>query len=132
MTNESLQSRPPLRSSLRWGVAIAAIIAAGAHIPIIPDHLHEAPYMGTLFVLLTLACLGLAAVVMVHDIPLVYLAAATVCGLAIVTCPGSSDVAVATSARPGAFSRSGTRRGRNPSRPNGADWVTGIMLWGLP
>jgi hypothetical protein len=93
MTNESLQSRPPLRSSLRWGVAIAAIIAAGAHIPIIPDHLHEAPYMGTLFVLLTLACLGLATVVLVYDIPLVYLAAATVCGLAILGYAATRTVA---------------------------------------
>jgi hypothetical protein len=93
MTNESLLSRPPLQSPLRWGVAIAAITAAGAHIPIIPDHLHEAPYMGTLFVLLTLACLGLATVVMVHDIPLVYLAAATVCGLAILGYAATRTVA---------------------------------------
>jgi hypothetical protein len=93
MANESLLSRPPLRSSLRWGVAIAAIIAADAHIPIIPDHLHEAPYMGTLFVLLTVTCVGLAAVVLVHDVPLVYAAAVTVCGLAILGYAATRTVA---------------------------------------
>ena len=93
MANESLLSRPPLRSSLRWGVAIAAIIAADAHIPIIPDHLHEAPYMGTLFVLLTVTCVGLAAVVLVHDVPLVYVAAVTVCGLAILGYAATRTVA---------------------------------------
>jgi hypothetical protein len=78
MANESLLNRPPLRSSLRWGVAIAATIAAGAHIPIIPDHLHEAPNLGTPFVLPTVTCVGLAAVVLVYDVPLVYAAAVTV------------------------------------------------------
>lgn len=93
VTETAFASHTPLRSPLRWGVAIAAVTAAVAHVPVIPDHLHEAPYMGTLFVLLTIACLAVAAAVLISDVPLVYVAAATICGLAVLGYAATRTVA---------------------------------------
>ncbi|HEY6681911.1 MAG TPA: hypothetical protein VI030_02980 [Propionibacteriaceae bacterium] len=74
----------PRRSPLRWLMAAAAVTAAAAHIPVIGPHLEEAPYMGVLFILLTIACLMLATAAILYDAPAVYLAAAITCGLTIV------------------------------------------------
>ncbi|HEY9469754.1 MAG TPA: hypothetical protein VIQ76_09080 [Propionibacteriaceae bacterium] len=74
----------PMRSTLRWPMAVAAVGAAAAHIPVIAPHLKEAPYMGVLFILLTIACIALAMAAMTCDAPVVYLAAATICGLTII------------------------------------------------
>jgi hypothetical protein len=73
----------PLRSPWRPAVAAAAVIAAVAHVPVIGEHLQEAPYMGILFVLLTVACLVLAAAVLLWDAAVVYAAAAGVCATAV-------------------------------------------------
>ena len=70
-------------SALRWPLAFAAAVAAAAHIPVIAPHLDEAPYMGVLFIVLTTACLFLAAAALIHDIPAVYAASAATCGLAV-------------------------------------------------
>jgi hypothetical protein len=61
----------------------AVLIAAAAHLPVIRPHLSEAPHMGVLFVLLTAACVLLAATLISWDAPLVYLLAAGTCGLAV-------------------------------------------------
>ena len=66
-------------SSMRRVVAAAAAAAAAAHLPVIGEHLSEAPYMGVLFIVLTVGCLLIAAACLVHD-------AVVVCGAAIVTC----------------------------------------------
>jgi hypothetical protein len=71
-------------SFARWPLAAAAIVAAIAHIPVIGEHLEEAPYMGVLFIVLTAACFALAAVAVVYDTVAVYAAAAVTCGLAVV------------------------------------------------
>lgn len=71
-------------SRWRWVVAGAALIAAVAHIPVTAPHLREAPYMGVLFILLTVACLALAATLLVADATAVYGAMVVVCGLAII------------------------------------------------
>ena len=73
----------PYRSSLRWMLGAAAIIAAVAHIPVIAPHLDEAPYMGVLFIVLTAACFALGLAAVVRDSAAVYAAAATTCGLAV-------------------------------------------------
>ncbi|MEP6599893.1 MAG: hypothetical protein ABJB98_10670 [Actinomycetota bacterium] len=73
----------PQASPLRWLLAAAALAAAGAHIPLIGPHLDEAPYMGTLFSLLTVACVALAIMALVRDSQAVYVSAAITCGLAI-------------------------------------------------
>jgi hypothetical protein len=82
--NGSTPAVLPLRSPLRWLMATAAVGAAAAHIPVIAPHLEEAPYMGVLFILLTIACVALATAAIVYDAPVVYLAAATICGLTII------------------------------------------------
>ena len=74
----------PLRSRQRWTLAGAALVAAAAHVPVIAPHLHEAPYMGALFILLTAACLVLAATALIRDSAAVYALAALTCGLAII------------------------------------------------
>jgi hypothetical protein len=67
----------------RWLVALAATVAAAAHVPVIGPHLVEAPYMGVLFIVLTAACAVLAVAVLVRDAAAVYALAALTCGLAI-------------------------------------------------
>lgn len=51
--------------------------------PLIGEHLEAAPYMGVLFILLTIACGLLAALVLWRDAPATYLAAAVLCATAI-------------------------------------------------
>lgn len=70
-------------SRARGVLAAAAVIAALAHLPVIGPHLDEAPYMGVLFIVLTAACVSLAAVATVRDAPVVYALAILTCGLAI-------------------------------------------------
>lgn len=74
----------PLNVSWRWVVIIAALVASVAHIPVIAPHLDEAPYMGVLFIVLTVACLALAATLVVHDGPVVYALTVLTCGLAVI------------------------------------------------
>jgi hypothetical protein len=73
-----------LGSAARWPLAVAALVAALAHVPVVRPHLDEAPYMGVLFIVLTVGCLVLAAAVLVRDSPAVYAASAVTCGGAIV------------------------------------------------
>ncbi|MGN6414851.1 hypothetical protein [Flexivirga sp.] len=74
----------PLRSPLRLLVVAAALVAACAHVPVIAPHLDEAPYMGALFIVLTVACVVLAATLLVHDAPRVYALSVLTCGLAVI------------------------------------------------
>lgn len=73
----------PLNIPYRWIIIAAAVVAAVAHIPVIAPHLDEAPYMGVLFIVLTVACLVLAAAMAVHDSPIVYALSVLTCGLAV-------------------------------------------------
>lgn len=67
-------SAATLRSTRLLGAGMLA--AAGAsHIPVIPSHLREAPYIGVLFILLTVACVVLAALLTWHPDALSYVAA---------------------------------------------------------
>ena len=68
-------ARPVWRSRptpVRMLVA-AAVVAAAAHVPVIPAHLRDAPYMGVLFVLFSLTRLegqpveGQSAVLLKRD-----------------------------------------------------------------
>jgi hypothetical protein len=74
----------PLRSPQRWIVAPAALVAASAHIPVIAPHLHQAPYMGALFIVLAASCLAIAAAALLRDSAVVYGLAVLTCGLAVV------------------------------------------------
>ncbi|MGH3783531.1 MAG: hypothetical protein ACRDRO_23650 [Pseudonocardiaceae bacterium] len=74
----------PKRSPWRWVLAPAAAVAAVSHIPVIAQHLDEAPYMGVLFIVLTAACLALAVAALIRDTAVVYGLAVLTCGLAII------------------------------------------------
>lgn len=75
---------PAVSSRFRPLVVAAALVAAAAHVPVIAPHLDEAPYMGALFIVLTAACLVLAATLTVHDGERVYALSTLTCGLAII------------------------------------------------
>lgn len=44
-----------LASPLRWVGALMLLVTAATHIPLVPEHLEEAPYVGVLFVALSVA-----------------------------------------------------------------------------
>lgn len=71
------------RSPLRWLLAPAALVAAGAHLPVIGPHLTEAPYMGALFIVLTAACALLATATLLRDSAAVQALSVITCGLAV-------------------------------------------------
>ncbi len=71
-------------SALRWLLVPIIFVAAIAHIPVIAPHLDEAPYMGVLFILLTIACFAIGIAVAVTDHPAAYAAASAVCGAAVI------------------------------------------------
>lgn len=78
------QALIPVRTALRWS-AIATLAASAAfHIPVIAPHLHEAPYIGGLFIALTVACLALAAALTVRDDDRLWAAAGVVTALAVI------------------------------------------------
>jgi peptidoglycan/LPS O-acetylase OafA/YrhL len=74
----------PRRQPQRWLLAVLAVVAGLAHVPLIPPHLSEAPYMGVLFILLTIACLMLAGAATFRDSAAVYSTSAAVCGVAVI------------------------------------------------
>ena len=58
---------PPARSGWRLFAAAGAVTEASAHIPVTKMHLHEAPYIGIGFVLLTVAGFLLAQLLLIGD-----------------------------------------------------------------
>jgi hypothetical protein len=60
------------------------LVNAGVHIPLVPEHLDEAPYIGVLFILLSVACIVLAVVIVVVDTTWVWAASGTISLLALV------------------------------------------------
>jgi hypothetical protein len=85
VTTAALQSFAlrPLRSPLRWPLAAATVIVAAAHIPVIAPHLDEAPYMGVLFIVLTVGCVVIGVAALIGDTAGVYALALLTCGLAV-------------------------------------------------
>ncbi|HEY6932248.1 MAG TPA: hypothetical protein VI452_02520 [Marmoricola sp.] len=75
---------PPVRSPFRWAAALTLLVTAGTHIPLIPEHLEEAPYVGALFIALSLVSSILAVAVVVRDVPAVWAISGTVTLLALV------------------------------------------------
>lgn len=74
---------PPIKHPLRALPVLAVVVAGAAHIPVIPAHLREAPYIGVLFIVLTVASFALAAVLALGDVAAAYLSTAAVMGLAL-------------------------------------------------
>jgi hypothetical protein len=79
-------TRQTLGTSLRWPTASALLVAAAAHVPVIPEHLREAPYMGVLFIGFTVVAALLAVVVAVRGTAsAAFLLAGGLCAVAIAT-----------------------------------------------
>ncbi|HWB66590.1 MAG TPA: hypothetical protein VG708_07165 [Mycobacteriales bacterium] len=74
---------PALDHPARFFVAGLLIVAGAAHIPVTPEHLHEAPYIGALFIALTVGCFALALLLVGADTRLAYGAASIVAFLAV-------------------------------------------------
>jgi uncharacterized membrane protein HdeD (DUF308 family) len=67
----------------RWSVIGLLVIAGLAHIPVIPEHLKEAPYMGVLFILFTVTALTVAGALARSSTYLTYAIAVGLCASAI-------------------------------------------------
>ncbi len=74
----------PLRSDWRWPAAALLAQIAAIHIALIPQHLREAPYAAGLFIALSVASLGVAALMLYRDDPPVWTAAGGLAAAAIV------------------------------------------------
>jgi hypothetical protein len=77
-------SKTLARSPLRLPAAAAAVVAAAAHLPVIPDHLSETPYVGWLFVGLSAACVLGAVALVLDDATLVWTTLGAACAAAVV------------------------------------------------
>jgi hypothetical protein len=53
-------------TAMRWAVITLLFVASMAHIPLIPEHLGEAPYMGVLFIAFSVTTFGLATMLAVR------------------------------------------------------------------
>jgi len=73
-----------LRHRDRWPAALCVLVAGLTHVPLIPDHLEEAPYVGALFIALAVVALGLAAALVLHDSSLVWALVVAVMGAAVI------------------------------------------------
>lgn len=71
------------RSCWRGLGAVGAAGAAVAHVPVIEEHLHEAPYIGVGFALLAIAGFLLACLLLTADTPRVWIATAAVAAVAL-------------------------------------------------
>src|SRR3954454_16408055 len=73
----------PLASPLRWVAAVMLLATAGTHVPLIREHLEEAPYVGVLFIALSVASVVLAILLVGWDTPLVWTASGAMTLLAL-------------------------------------------------
>jgi hypothetical protein len=71
-------------SRAQWCASFLLLVAAGTHIPLIPAHLEEAPYVGWLFIALSVVCIALAAVILFVDRAGVWVVSGLVCLAAVV------------------------------------------------
>jgi hypothetical protein len=75
--------QPGLWSGWRWPAVVGAVAAALVHLPVMADHVQEAPYMGVLFAVFGLVALGLAAALLLADTPVRYALLGVWCLLAV-------------------------------------------------
>lgn len=72
-----------IHSPWRWPAAALLTTIAAVHIPLIGEHLEEAPYIGVLFIVLAVACVVLAAAILAVDTIAVWVAVGAVSVLAL-------------------------------------------------
>lgn len=82
----------PVASPLRWVAIVMLLGTAGTHVPLIPEHLEEAPYVGVLFIALSVASVVLAVLLVRWDTPLVWTASGVMTLLALVAFVASRTV----------------------------------------
>lgn len=85
-----------LRSDDRWLAVVCLLVAAGTHLPLVPEHLREARPLGVGFVLLAGACVVLAIALTVRDTVVVWAGVVGLDALAV-----SAYVVTRTVALPG-------------------------------
>jgi hypothetical protein len=76
----------------QWVAALLLFVAAGTHIPLIHEHLEEAPYVGILFIALSAVCIVLGIAILFLDSPGLWLISAAVCLAAVVAFLASRTV----------------------------------------
>ena len=75
------------RSPAQWCASFLLVVAAATHIPLIQDHLEEAPYVGWLFIALSVVCIVLAVAILFVDSAGVWMISGAVCLAAVVALP---------------------------------------------
>jgi hypothetical protein len=80
------------RSPSQWCASFLLLVAAGTHIPLIKDHLQEAPYVGWLFIALSVVCIALAVAILFVDNVGVWVISGAVCLAAVVAFLASRTV----------------------------------------
>lgn len=73
----------PLRSPWRWATAALLLVTSGTHVPLVAEHLEEAPYVGMLFIALSVVSVVAAALVVAWDTPAVWTLSGLVTLLAV-------------------------------------------------
>lgn len=76
-------SQPPSRTRERRLTALCALVAGGSHIPLISEHLREAPYIGWSFIVLVAASVFIAIAVLRTDKPTIWIAVGLVYAVAL-------------------------------------------------
>jgi hypothetical protein len=79
-------------SPTQWSASFLLLVAAGTHIPLIRMHLEEAPYVGWLFIALSLVCIALAVAIVFVDNAGVWLLSGLTCFAAVVAFLASRTV----------------------------------------
>jgi hypothetical protein len=81
MTVGPIATRQP--SAARMILILVLLAAASAHLPVIPEHLAEAPYMGIMFVAFSSVCVLLAAALISVEHRLLYSLSGMICAAAL-------------------------------------------------
>jgi hypothetical protein len=71
------------RLGLRLLAVAGVFVAAAAHLPVIPDHLAEAPYIGWSFIVLSVVCISGGIVLLGADSRAAWAATGGACALAV-------------------------------------------------
>ena len=71
-------------SPAQWAASFLLLVAGAAHLPLISEHLEEAPYIGWLFIGLASVCFVLAVVILFVDHAGVWVVSGLVCFAALV------------------------------------------------
>ncbi len=82
----------PVKSPLRWLAALMLLVTSGTHVPLIPDHLEEAPYVGVLFIVLSVLSVVFAVLLVVDDTPVVWAASGLLTLLALLAFVASRTI----------------------------------------